>query len=86
MGSERNYVAAEEVKTAYNSLKANLHSSNYTSINIPPFRIIEVLQLINNINEPLSFSHKLAAKFKRRREQRLTRSTNDRTRVLDDEI
>ena len=86
MGSERNYVSAEEVNTADNLLKSNLHSSNHTSINVPPFRKIEVLQLINNINEPLSLSHKLAAKYKQRRERRLARSTDDKTRVLGDEI
>ena len=86
MGSERNHVAAEEVNTADNLLRANLHSSNHTSINVPPLRKIEVLQLINYINEPLSLSHKLAAKYKQRRERRLARSTNDSTKVLDDEI
>ena len=86
MGSERNHVAAEEVKTANNLLEANLHSSNNTSINIPPCRQVEVLQLINNINEPLSFSHKLAAKFKQQRERRLARSTDDKTKMLGEEL
>ena len=86
MGSERNHVAAEEVKTATNLLEANLHSSNHTSINISPYRQVKVIQLINNINKPLLFSHKLTAKFKQQREQRLVRSANDETRVLDDEI
>ena len=48
MGSERNHVAAEEVNTADNLLKANLHFSNHTSINVPPLRKIEVLQLLIN--------------------------------------
>ena len=86
MDRERNYVAAEEVNTADNLLKANLHSSNHTSIHVPPLRKNETLQLINYINEPLSLSHKLAAKYKRRRERRLSQSRNDSTKVLDDEI
>ena len=86
MDRERNYVAAEEVNAADNLLKANLHSSTHTSINVPPLRKHESLQLINNINEPLSLSHKLAAKYKRRRERRLSQSRNDSTKVLDDEI
>ena len=64
MDRERNYVAAEEVNEADNLLKANLHSSNHTSINVPPLRKNERIQLINNINEPLSLGHKQAAKHK----------------------
>ena len=85
MDSERNYVAAEDVN-AVNLLKANLQSTNHTSINILPSRQVEVLQLVNNINEPLLFSHKLTAKFKQRRERRLARSTDDETKMLDKEL
>ena len=86
MDRERNYVAAEEVNEADNLLKANLHSSNHTSINVPPLRQNEQTQLINNINEPLSLGDRLVAKHKQRRERRLSRSRNDSTKVLNEEI
>ena len=86
MDRERNYVAAEEVNEADNLLKANLHSSNHTSMNFPPLKNNERIQLIITMKEPLSLGHRLAAKHKRRQERRLSRSRNDSTKVLDEEF
>ena len=85
MDRERNYVAAEDVN-AVNLLKANLQSTNHKAIDISPCRQVEVLQSISNINIPLSFSHKLTAKFKQQREQRLARSHDEETKALNKEL
>ena len=73
------YYAAEDVNIANNLLKANLHSSNHVRPLIPPCSQVEELQLIKqNIIPTVSKGQKLAAKFRRRKERKLGRTTDER--------
>ena len=76
--------AAEEVILANNSLKAKLLSSNHIQPLIPPRSQVEALQ-INKQNKQttLSLGQKLAAKFRRRKEQKLERTPNETAAAQD---
>ena len=72
------YYAAEDVTIANNSLKAKLHSSNHVIPLIPPCSQVEELLLIKpNIIPTILIGQKMAAKFRRRKERKLTRTPNE---------
>ena len=66
------YYAAEDVNIANNLLKASLPQTNHDTILILPRSQVEALLLTKNIkiNKAVSLRQKLAAKYRRRKEQK----------------
>ena len=74
------YYAAEDVTIANNLLKAKLHSSNHVIPLIPPCSQVEALLLIKQNKLPsISIRKKLAAKFRRRKQQKMERTPEEAT-------